>query len=108
VEDALSKSKAAPRRYSVGGNLLWLGWPDETAPALSSEVQESPRDLHSLLLDLELQGIQLIGHARRAQAQSNGNNSAKGKDPLLGRPLENAFLQRIAAALDPEGKFHPW
>ena len=108
VEDALSKSKAAPRRYSVGGNLLWLGWPDETAPALSSEVQESPRDLHSLLLDLELQGIQLIGHARRAQAQSNGDNSAKGKDPLLGRPLENAFLQRIAAALDPEGKFHPW
>ena len=108
VEDALSKFKAAPRRYSVGGNLLWLGWPDETAPALSSEVQESPRDLHSLMLDLELQGIQLIGHARRAQAQSNGNNSAKGKDPLLGRPLENAFLQRIAAALDPEGKFHPW
>ena len=108
VEEAVSASRGVMRRYSVGGNLLWLGWPDETAPALSSEVQESPRDLHSLLLDLELQGIQLIGHARRAQAQSDGDNSAKGKDPLLGRPLENAFLQRIAAALDPEGKFHPW
>ena len=52
-----------------------------------------------------MQGIQLIGRARRGITQGNGEG---GESPLLGRPLQNAFLRRIAAALDPEGKFEPW
>ncbi len=108
VEDALSKSKAAPRRYSVGGNLLWLGWPDEAAPALEGGEQDEPRDLHSLLLGLNMQGLMLLGRGRRAPEPNNGENADSGKNPLLGRPLQNAFLQRIAAALDPARKFDPW
>lgn len=106
VEEALSGSKTAKRRYSVGGNLLWLGWPDEKAP--ESGEQDSPQDRHSLLLELDLQGIQLIGGARRELAKSNGGDTEGEKSPFLGRPLQNAFLRRIAAALDPEGKFEPW
>lgn len=106
LEEALSGSKAATRRYSVGGNLLWLGWPDKSAP--EGGEQDAPQDLHTLLLDLDLQGIQLIGRARRGITQGNGYNREGGESPLLGRPLQNAFLRRIAAALDPEGKFEPW
>lgn len=106
VEEALSGSKAAARRYSVGGNLLWLGWPDDSAP--EAEEQDATQDLHTLLLDLDLQGIQLIGRARRGITQGNGYNREGEQTPLLGRPLQNAFLRRIAAALDPEEKFEPW
>ncbi len=106
VEEALSGSKAATRRYSVGGNLLWLGWPDESAP--EGGEQDAPQDLHSLMLNLDLQGIQLIGRARRGITQGNGYNKEGEESPLLGRPLQNAFLRRIAAALDPKGKFEPW
>ena len=95
AEEALGGCDAAARRYSVGGNLLWLGWPDDDATP-------GRADLHSLLLGLNLQGVQLIGQARRASSQDGGDG------PLLGRPLQNAFLQRIAAALDPDGKFDPW
>lgn len=103
VEETLSGSNAAARRYSVGGNLLWLGWPDESAPERGE--QDTPQDLHTLLLDLDLQGIQLIGRARRGKTQGNG---AGEENPLLGRPLQNAFLRRIAVALDPERKFESW
>lgn len=108
VENAISGSTAAMRRYSVGGNLLWLGWSDDTTPALVDGDQDSPRDLHRLLLKLDLQGIQLIGQARRTPAQRNAENANCEYEPLLGRPLQNAFLRRVAAALDPEGKFDPW
>ncbi len=124
VEKAASSREAVVRRYSVGGNLLWLGWPDEPAPADDAAVppdqrlttdsydcahasrvmnagrQEPPSDLHSLLVGLDLQGVQLIGRAWPRPEQAQG--------PLLGKPLRNAFLQRIAAALDPAGKFDPW
>lgn len=106
VEEALSGASAATRRYSVGGNLLWLGWPDVSAP--EGGEQEAPQDLHSLLLDLDMQGIQLIGRARRGIAQGKGDYGEGEESPLLGRPLQNAFLRRIAAALDPEGRFEPW
>ena len=92
LEEALGGGGASVRRYSVGGNLLWLGWPDDdTAPG--------PANLHSLLLGLKLQGVQLIGQARGTNPQDGGGI------PFLGKPLQNAFLQRIAAALDPSGKF---
>ena len=106
VEEALSGSRTATRRYSVGGNLLWLGWPDVTAQA--GVEQDSSRDLHGLLQELGLQGIQLIGRARREGANRDEGDARDHKGPLLGRPLQNAFLRRIAAALDPEGKFEPW
>ena len=106
VEEALSGANAARRRYSVGGNLLWLGWPDVSAP--EGGEREAPQDLHSLLLDLDMQGIQLIGRARRGIAQREGDYGEGEESPLLGRPLQNAFLRRIAAALDPEGRFEPW
>ena len=106
LEEALNGSRMAARRYSVGGNLLWLGWPDEPTPEGGEE--DSSRDLHSLLLALNLQGVQLIGRTRRAPIKGSGIDTGGGEDPLLGRPLQNAFLRRIAAALDPEGKFETW
>ncbi|MDE0076237.1 MAG: FAD-binding protein [Caldilineaceae bacterium] len=106
VENALGGSRATMRRYSVGGNLLWLGWPD--AAATAGGEQGSRGDLHRILLELGLQGVQLIGRARRAPKQRDGDNIDGGEDPLLGRPLQNAFLRRIALALDPEGKFEQW
>lgn len=106
VENALGGSRATKRRYSVGGNLLWLGWPDEAAT--EGGEQGSRGDLHSILLELDLQGVQLIGRARRAPKQRDGDNIDGGEDPLLGRPFQNAFLRRIALALDPEGKFEQW
>ncbi len=106
MEEALSGSRMAARRYSVGGNLLWLGWPDESTS--ESGEEDSSRDLHRLLLALNLQGVQLIGRARRSPIEGSGIDTDSGEDPLLGRPLQNAFLRRIAAALDPEGKFEPW
>lgn len=102
VEQALSGRQHAARRYSVGGNLLWLGWPSENAPAPESNLPEQPPDLHTLLLGLNLQGLQLTGRTRPASKHIGGDG------PLLGRPVQNAFLQRITAALDPEGKFEPW
>ena len=92
VEEALGNCEASLRRYSVGGNLLWLGWPNDDTAA-------DETDLHRLLLGLDLQGVQLIGQARRTDSQDGGGL------PLLGKPLQNAFLRRIAAALDPAGKF---
>ncbi len=106
MEEALNGSTMATRRYSVGGNLLWLGWPDESTS--ESGEEDSSRDLHSLLLALKLQGVQLIGRARRSPIEGSGIDTDGGEDPLLGRPLQNAFLRRIAAALDPEGKFETW
>ena len=106
LENALGDFKATTRRYSVGGNLLWLGWPDDAAT--EGGEQSSLGDLHSILLELDLQGVQLIGRARRATKQRNGDTIDGGEGPLLGRPFQNAFLRRIALALDPEGKFEQW
>ena len=108
VENAVSSFGAAPRRYSVGGNLLWLGWPDVAVPTVEGGGHDSLQDLQCLLLELDLQGIQLMGSAQRPQVQDKGDQADKSESPLLGRPLHNAFLRRIAAALDPEGKFDPW
>lgn len=91
VEEALCADEGVTRRYSVGGNLLWLGWRD------SDETAGSP-ELNDLLLDLDLRGIQLMG---RAQGHSHND----GDGPVLGKPLQNPFLRRIAASLDPAGKF---
>ena len=91
VEEVLCAVEGAARRYSVGGNLLWLGWREGSATAGSL-------NLNDLLLRLELRGVQLIG-------QAQGNRASDGNGPVLGKPLQNPFLRRIAASLDPAGKF---
>jgi len=91
VEEALCAGEGAARRYSVAGNLLWLGWRESDATAGSPS-------LNYLLQDLGLRGIRLIG-------QAPGDSPDEGNGPVLGKPLQNPFLRRIAASLDPAGKF---
>ena len=67
----------APRRYSVGGNVLWLAWP------------EAAGELERLLSSLNLSALALTG---------------TWETPLLG-VKKNAFMERILSVLDPEGKF---
>ena len=69
----------APRRYSVGGNVLWLAWPEGAGE----------RKLKVLLSSLNLSALALTGTWER---------------PLLGMK-KNAFMERIMSVLDPEGKF---
>ena len=70
-------SSASPRRYSVGGNLLWLGWERPVA------------ELDALLAGHGLSGLLLRGSA---------------DSPWLGKRPGGAFLARVKAALDPEKK----
>ncbi len=69
----------APRRYSVGGNVLWLAWPEGVGE----------KRLRALLNSLNLSALALTG---------------TWETPLLG-VKKNAFMERIVSVLDPEGKF---
>ena len=81
LETALEKlATPLPRRYSVGGNVLWLGWPDESGE----------QGLEALLNGLELSALALTGSWRT---------------PLLGRQVGRAFGARVSSVLDPDGKF---
>ena len=81
LEAALEKlATPLPRRYSVGGNVLWLGWPDEAGE----------QGLETLLNGLELSALALTGSWRT---------------PLLGRQVGQAFGARVSSVLDPDGKF---
>jgi len=80
LEESLAGVPGAERRYSVAGNLLWLGWPDSVAA------------LDSLLASSGLSGLLLRGPAGQ---------------PWLGQKTHNHFLERVKNALDPEGKFGP-
>lgn len=68
----------APRRYSVGGNLLWLGWQPPAAA------------LDALLAERELSGLRLRGD---------------GEQPWLGKRPGGAFVERVKTALDPDNRF---
>ncbi|MCL4831731.1 MAG: FAD-binding protein [Caldilineaceae bacterium] len=68
------------RRYSVGGNLLWLGWNRPIA------------ELDAVLSAHGLSGLLLRGSAEQ---------------PWLGKRPGGAFLVRVKSALDPDGKFGP-
>jgi glycolate oxidase FAD binding subunit len=68
------------RRYSAGGQVAWVVW--------SQDLET----LHDLLAGLGLRG--LVIRAPRPSAR-----------PLLGAPLEQAFLRRVKAALDPHDRF---
>lgn len=69
-----------PRRYSVGGNVAWLAWPQELPPSRLDEI----------LAALDRPGLALTGD---------------WPDPLLGKHPENAFADRLLRVFDPEGKF---
>lgn len=68
----------APRRYSVGGNLLWLGW------------QQPAAALDAILAERALSGLRLSGD---------------GEQPWLGKRPGGAFVERVKTALDPDNKF---
>lgn len=70
------------RRYSVGGNLLWVAWPDE----LLTETFED------LLRDMQLSSLAVLG---------------RWPQRWLGVPHENVFGQRLRMAFDPHGKLMP-
>lgn len=78
LEESLAGT--SPRRYSVGGNLLWLGWEKPVA------------ELDALLASHGLSGLLLRGPVGQ---------------PWLGKRPGGPFLQRVKMALDPEGKFGP-
>lgn len=75
LEQALSSTS---RRYMSAGHLLYLSWNDEL------------RRLDTLLKSQGLAGLVLRGRAER---------------PQIGIDLEQVFGQRVAAALDPQGRF---
>ncbi len=68
----------APRRYSVGGNVVYLAW---------TETQDK---LEHLLNSLGLSALALKGHFTH---------------PILGKQLEANFSQRLLSVLDPQSKF---
>jgi glycolate oxidase FAD binding subunit len=70
----------ARARASLGGNVAWIEWP-----------ADSPIDvLHGILGPLDCAGLVLAG--------SDG-------PPLIGRPGEGPFAERIRRALDPDRRF---
>ena len=81
LEGALAGLEVTPvRRYSVGGNVLWLGWPD----ALEK------RELDKLLYDQDLSALALTGN---------------WSYPLLGKRYGQVFEERVRSVLDPDGLF---
>jgi glycolate oxidase FAD binding subunit len=71
----------ADRRYGLAANVAWVGWPEAARP----------EDLSDLLAGHGLSGVALTGRPLA--------------EPLLGARLGGAFARRIAAALDPDGRF---
>ncbi len=72
-------ARGAIRRFAVGGQTAWVAWPD------------SVDDLHVSLVRAGLGGVQVQGPA--------------GGRPWVGMIPGKAFLERVAAALDPDRRF---
>lgn len=70
---------SSARRYSVGGNVAWIGWEGNVGLIDATLNQQG------------LSGLVVLG-------------KATGK-PLIGKRTGKAFYQHIKSALDPEGKF---
>lgn len=64
-------------RYSVGGNIAWVGTDDIVA-------------LDTILTQQNLTGLTLLGNTYSS---------------VIGKPIDNIFAQRVKAVLDPENKF---
>ncbi len=77
-----AERSAGPRRYSVGGNVLWLAWP-ETADW---------RPLDEALEQLGRSALVVTGNCQDVQ-----RGQARG----------GAFAERLAAVFDPRRKFRP-
>jgi len=69
-----------PRRCSVGGNVVWLAWPQESPPSRLDEI----------LAALDRPALALTGN---------------WPSPLLGKHPDNAFADRLLRVFDPKGKF---
>lgn len=78
--DAALERIEVNRRYAAGGQLAWLGWPEERALD----------DLDRLLGELGLGGLALDRPGERCRL---------GADPA------RSFLERVKRALDPLGRF---
>ncbi len=80
LEAQLSGTEAR-RRYSSGGNVAWLAWP---------QAQGARAQADSLLSGLGLAGMQVLGPP---------------DEGLLGLQTGASFLRRVKQALDPAGRF---
>ena len=81
TEESLASCElSVPRRYSVGGNVVWLAWPKDL-PASG---------LNGILARLDRPALALSGD---------------WPNPLLGKHPENAFADRLLRVFDPKRKF---
>ncbi len=77
--EARLAQRTAERRYSVGGNLAWVGWPGGIV------------EIDTILRELGLSGLRVLGQTG---------------SPWIGVPSSGAaFAQRVKRALDTEGRF---
>jgi len=84
LEDAAGAMNPAPvRHYSVGGNVCWLGWPNDAGAEHAD----------AFLKRLNLPGVAVLGSFRQA---------------LLGHQTGDAFARRLLSVLDPEQRFQPY
>ena len=82
LEQALSQLTApVPRRYSVGGNVAWLAWPEQLPASRLEDVLQS----------LGRPGMAVTGTWQQM---------------LLGLRGGSPFAQRLCRVFDPQGKFH--
>jgi len=81
--EAQLKGVEARRRYSAGGNLVWLAWPVPTTEKWSAK-------LDSLLTSLDLSGLVLLGPPGVVRLGVNPGAS---------------FARRVKQALDPVSRF---
>ncbi|UCH27174.1 MAG: FAD-binding protein [Trueperaceae bacterium] len=71
-----------PRRYSVAGNVAWLGWPESLGEKRFEKL-------------LDQSGLSALAISGRWSC------------PLLGAQPGRVFAKRLGCVLDPEGKFQP-
>ncbi len=81
--------QTARRRYSVGGNVVWIAWPGPTDTD-RGEAKSFFNGLDAILTGLDLAGLVILGPAGQ---------------PLLGLRSGAALLQRVKQALDPNRRF---
>ncbi|MFN8160778.1 MAG: FAD-binding protein [Solirubrobacterales bacterium] len=79
--DRRLENAGVTRRYSLGANLAWIGWPADTPLG----------EIDSHLRSQGLSGMVVKGDPERS--------------PFIGQDHRTAFSERVTRALDPEGKF---
>ncbi len=84
--EKLLDAQGARRRYSVGGNLAWVAWPEAEAKSTDPLFHT----LDSILTDLGLAGLVLLGPSGR---------------PYLGIRSGETLARKIKQVLDPTQRF---